>query len=169
MTNRRGPDHGDSNADDFRQLHLALGHGGAPAILFTRRGAGDPAACLPSRSFAPYSSSVRNYQLIIWYISNEGVMLNRDRRIFGLPCRFPAKPTIFAVCGGQAYDRTGFFSIGEAAKKNYSRVFPVRQGRGKGGVARSAQRGVVALGVTKAAACPLECLAPAPASLRQSP
>jgi hypothetical protein len=96
---------------------LFSGMGGAPAILFTRRGAGDPAACLPSRSFALYSSGVRNYQLIIWYVSNERMMLNRDRGIFGLPCRFPAKPTIFAVCGGQAYDRTGFFSIGEAAKK----------------------------------------------------
>jgi hypothetical protein len=130
MTNRRGPDHGDSNADDFRQLHLVLGHGG-PAILFTRRGAGDPAACLPSRSFAPYSSGVRNYQLIIWYVGNERVMLNRDRRIFGLPCRFPAKPTIFAVCGGQAYDRTGFFSIGKPRKKLFP-GFPCAAGKGRG-------------------------------------
>src|SRR6516162_9253803 len=90
--------------------------------------------------------SVRNSQLVIWYVSNERVMPNRDRRIFGLPCRFPARPTIFAVGGRQAYDRTGFFSIGGATKK----ILPGfslcgREGRGR--VARPAQRGVVALGM----------------------
>src|SRR6516164_7940087 len=89
---------------------------------------GDPVACLPKRRSAPYKTAVRKGQLGIWYVSNERVMPNRDRRIFGLPCRFPAKPEIFAVCAGQAYDCTGFFSMREAAKKNFSRVFPVRQG-----------------------------------------
>jgi hypothetical protein len=70
-----------------------------------------------------------------------------DRKISGLPCRFPATVLIFAYRCKQAYEYTGFFGIGEAAKKNFSRVFPVRQGRGEGRVARSAQRGVVALGM----------------------
>src|SRR6516165_7337986 len=107
---------------------------------------GDPVACLPKRRSAPYKTAVRKGQLGIWYVSNERVMPNRDRRIFGLPCRFPARPTIFAVGGRHAYDHTGFFSIGGATKK----ILPGfslcgREGRGR--VARPAQRGVVALGM----------------------
>jgi hypothetical protein len=67
-------------------------------------------------------------------------------RFFGLPCRFPATPAIFAVCGGQAYDYMGFFAIGEAAKKLFP-GFPCVAGKGKAGGARSARRGVLVLGM----------------------
>src|SRR5271165_4709841 len=89
---------------------------GAPAILFTPRGVGDTAARLPPRSSAPYSRTMRYCQLMNWYVCNERAMSNGDPRIFGLPCRFPATPSIFALCRGQAYDRTRFFGMGGAAK-----------------------------------------------------
>jgi hypothetical protein len=38
---------------------------------------------------------------------------------FRFPCRFPAKPPIIAERHEQVYDRTEFFGIGEAAKKNF--------------------------------------------------
>ena len=57
-------------------------------------------------------------------------MPNGDPRIFGLPCRFPATPSILAAVITQVYDRTRFFGMGEP-RKVFSRVFPARQGRGE--------------------------------------
>jgi hypothetical protein len=68
-----------------------------------------------------------------------------DRKIFGLPCRFPATVLIFADRGTQAYDRTMFFGVGGATKKFLPAFSLCGRERERGGVARSAQRGVVAL------------------------
>jgi hypothetical protein len=73
---------------------------------------------------------VSNCQLTTFYIGNEYVVPHGDRRIFGLPCRFPAKPSIFAVSRYQAYDRMRFFGM-EGDAKNFTRVFPARQGIGE--------------------------------------
>jgi hypothetical protein len=51
---------------------------------------------------------VRNYELANFYIGN--------KLIFGLPCRFPAKPSIFARRRAQVYDRTRFFGMAGAPK-----------------------------------------------------
>src|SRR6516164_3048062 len=47
-------------------------------------------------------------------------MLNGDRRIFGLPCRFPARFSIFALCRAQVYDRRRFF----AARRSSEKILP---------------------------------------------
>jgi hypothetical protein len=73
-------------------------------------------------------------------------MPHADRKISGLPCRFPATVLIFDYRCKQAYEYTGFFGIGEAPKKVFP-GFPCAAGKGRGGVARSAQRVVMALGM----------------------
>jgi hypothetical protein len=67
---------------------------------------------------------VSNYQLTTFYIGNEYVVPHGDRRIFGLPCRFPAKPSIFAVSCYQAYDRMRFFGMEGDAKNFLPGFFP---------------------------------------------
>jgi hypothetical protein len=59
---------------------------------------------------------VRIYQLTNWYVGNDRAMPNGDPRVFGLPCHFPATPSIVAERSAQVYDRTGFFGAGEAPK-----------------------------------------------------
>jgi hypothetical protein len=44
-------------------------------------------------------------------------MSNGDPRVFGLPCRFPAKPSIVAGRRVQDYDRKRFFGAGESPEK----------------------------------------------------
>jgi hypothetical protein len=48
-------------------------------------------------------------------------------RAEAFPCRFPAMPLILAERRAQDHDFLGFFVAG-AVPKNFSRVFPVRQG-----------------------------------------
>jgi hypothetical protein len=91
-------------------------------------------------------------QLIYHYNSNDKwAMPDQDNEDFRFPCRFPAKPSIIAEPHEQVYDLTGVFCIGKPPEK-FSRVFPVRQGTGKGGVATSAQYrgGVAAVSAAKA-------------------
>ena len=68
--------------------------------------------------------------------------VNGDPGSFGLPCRFPATPSIFAAVMTQVYDRTRFFGWGES-EKFFSRIFPARQGTGEAGIAR--QRSAAAM------------------------
>jgi hypothetical protein len=79
---------------------------------------------------------VSNCQLTTFYIGNEYVVPHGDRRIFGLPCRFPAKPSIFAVSRYQAYDRMRFFGMEGDAKKFYP-GFSRAAGNRRGGAARA--------------------------------
>jgi hypothetical protein len=58
-----------------------------------------------------------------------------DPRIFGFPCRFPAKLWILAVLTAQAYDYTRFFGTG-GASKNFYPGFPCAAGNGRGRVPR---------------------------------
>jgi hypothetical protein len=60
---------------------------------------------------------MRNYQLVNWYVGNERVMPNGDQTVLGLPCRFPATPSILAEFRAQLFDRTQFFDVGRAQKK----------------------------------------------------
>src|SRR6516165_9975339 len=53
---------------------------------------------------------------------------NRIRGFFGLPCRFPATPSILARRCIQVYDPTRFFGVC-GVPKNFFRVFPARQGK----------------------------------------
>ena len=41
-------------------------------------------------------SCVRNCQLLNWYVGNDRAIPNGERTVFGLPCRFPATPSILA-------------------------------------------------------------------------
>jgi len=61
-------------------------------------------------------------------------MPNGDRTVLGLPCRFPAKPSIFTVCCAQVFDHTRFFGLGEP-RKNFYPGFPCAAGNGRGDVA----------------------------------
>jgi len=51
-------------------------------------------------------------------------MPSGDPRIFGLPCRFPATPSIFAENRDQAFDRTQFFDMEGVPKKFLPGFFP---------------------------------------------
>jgi hypothetical protein len=53
---------------------------------------------------------------------------NGNGRVLTLACRFPAKLAILAAHCSQVHDHTKFFSTKGAAKKFFTRVFPVRQG-----------------------------------------
>src|ERR1700741_234223 len=55
-----------------------------------------------------------------------------DPSVFGLPCRFPAGPSIVAEGHGQVYDPTRF-SAGGGPPKKFSLSFPARQGTGVAG------------------------------------
>jgi hypothetical protein len=44
-------------------------------------------------------------ELLPWSMS----LPNGDPRVFGLPCRFPARPSILALCGDQVFDHHRFF------------------------------------------------------------
>src|SRR6516162_3568604 len=46
-------------------------------------------------------------------------MPNGDPMFFGLPCRFPARPSILVGRCAQVYDRTRFFGAGEFRKNFY--------------------------------------------------
>src|SRR5271169_7204782 len=65
-----------------------------------------------------------------WYVSYDRWCQTAIRGFFGLPCRFPATPSILAVVMTQVYDCTRFFGTGEP-RKFFSRVFPARQGTGE--------------------------------------
>jgi hypothetical protein len=61
-------------------------------------------------------------------------MPNGDPTIFGLPCRFPATPSIRPEDRVQGFDQKGLFGVGQA-RKFFSLSFPERQGKGGGGAA----------------------------------
>ena len=54
----------------------------------------------------------------------------------GLPCRFPATPSILPGRRTQVYDRTRFFGVGEA-QKNFFPEFSLPAGKGRGDISRS--------------------------------
>jgi hypothetical protein len=112
-------------------IPLVVGHG-ALAILFTPRGARDSAARLLPRRFAPYNGSVRIFQLVNWYAGNDWAMPNGDRRVFGLPCRFPARPSILADCCVQVHDFMRLFGA-RGAPKNFYPEFSRAAGNKRGG------------------------------------
>jgi hypothetical protein len=66
-----------------------------------------------------------------FYNSNNRMMAKGDPRVFRLPCRFPAKPSILAQRRAQVYDKMRLFGARREAKKNFTLSFPVRQGTGE--------------------------------------
>ena len=69
--------------------------------------------CHP-RSFAHIAVFMRIYQFINFYYSNRAVP-NGAPGFSGLPCRFPATPSIVAEWRGQVYDPARFFRAERAA------------------------------------------------------
>jgi len=85
-------------------------------ILFTRRDAGDTAAYC--RSEVPHYL-VGNYQFMNYYTGNDRAMPNGDPRVFGFPCRFPARLSILVERRAQVDDPTRFFGAGGVPKNFY--------------------------------------------------
>jgi len=108
---------------------LVLGHG-APAILFTPRGAGDSAARLPPRSFAPYNRIVRIYQLMNWHDGNDWAMPNGDPRVFGLPAGSLPGLRFLPIVVPKIMILHGFSARGSPGKF-FTLSFPARQGTGE--------------------------------------
>jgi len=67
---------------------------------------------------------MRIYQLTNLDIGNDRAMSTGDRTVFGLPCRFPAKPPIVAERRVQVYDRKRFFGAEGTPKNFFPGVFP---------------------------------------------
>jgi hypothetical protein len=55
--------------------------------------------------------------MIIYYESTDLPMANRDLMVFGLPCRFPAAPSIRPERRVQDFDNKRLFGAGGAGKK----------------------------------------------------
>jgi hypothetical protein len=106
---------------------------------FSPRGAGDPVALLPKRRSARYNSTVRNCQLVYWYVGNVRSDTKPDPRVLGLPCRFPATPSILAGRRTQVYDCKRFFGA-RGARKNFYPEFSRAAGKDRGGPTRPAFR-----------------------------
>jgi len=60
-------------------------------------------------------------------------MPNGDPAVFGLPCRFPAAPSIRPESSAQDVDKKHFSVRGEP-RKNFYPEFPVAAGKERGGV-----------------------------------
>ena len=80
--------------------------GRAHAILSPRTARTTPAARLPRRRTAPHID-----------YSNNRLMPNGDPTVFGIPCRFPAAPSIRPRRRVQGFDQKRFFGSGRAQKK----------------------------------------------------
>jgi hypothetical protein len=60
---------------------------------------------------------MRKSQFINYYGNNGRSMSNGDPRIFELPCRFPAEPSIRPENRVQGFDQKQLFDGGRASKK----------------------------------------------------
>src|SRR5215469_12520557 len=78
---------------------------------------------------------MRKSQLSNYYGNNERPMSNGDPRIFELPCRFPAAPSIRPESRAQDFDQKGL-SIWGDPRKIFTLSFPTRQGKGELGYSR---------------------------------
>ena len=86
-----------------RSLRLAVAH---------PRGRGAVPAVAPA-----YSKIVPDYQLMNWYVGNDRSDAETRRTVFGLPCRFPATPSILGECRVQVYEITRFSGTVGSPKK----------------------------------------------------
>jgi hypothetical protein len=68
------------------------------------------------------------YKLLICYDSNDRVVPKDGSRTFGLPCRFPARPSILFKYHDQAIDPTPFSVMG-TGRKNFFPGFPYAAGK----------------------------------------
>jgi len=69
------------------------------------------------RSSAPYKATMRNYQLVNYYDGNRRPIPTDDPTVFGLPCRFPAAPSIRPESCAQGIDQERLFDAGRTPKK----------------------------------------------------
>src|SRR5215472_6263652 len=87
--------------------------------FFSRWRRGRHRRLLPQRSSALSSRIMRNYQFTNCYIGNDRAISNGDPRVFGFPCRFPARLSILAERRAQVYDPTRFFGARGTPKNFY--------------------------------------------------
>jgi len=98
-------------------IALVVGHGAPHPFHPARRGR--HRRLLPQRSSALSSRTMRNYQFINYCTGNDRAMPNGDPRVFGFPCRFPARLSILVERRAQVDDPTRFFGAGGVPKNFY--------------------------------------------------